>query len=517
MSARELVILFLGFVIILVILRGLYVALQARRGQIRMAIDKNIPQDVDLDELEMTELPSGGARIVERSLEEVNSQNRVYDTMATEQAAFDLEGQNDSEGIPVLEDTANYLGNQEELDQTEKDNWEKESDTGSVLFEYTEQVPTAGIEPGGGDTLGEESLIETAEYGEWGDEPATETEESDEWGDEPATETEESDEWEDEPATETEESDEWEDEPATETEDTLAESSAPAQSTFMVEDSEADFNLEEGFSDTDAELNSGDQRLEPTFDQSIADGFEEFSMTAGERIGGHRTPADLEEFNSIPDDINAEQVEKPKRRSFLSMFSRSKEPEPIDLAEAVGEDTTVVKFESEALTEQVSLESESTAFEGSSDQVLETSEVVVINVMAKKGFDFVGDDLMQVLISNGLRFGEMNIFHKRLGNDSKSVLVFSVANILNPGTFDLNNMDSFRTLGISLFLALPTAINNGDAFEQMLTVAQQVSSSLDGELKDDHRNVMTAQTIEHYRQRISDFELRQLKAAGGHG
>ena len=503
MSARELVILFLGFVIILVILRGLYVALQARRGQIRMAIDKNIPQDVDLDELEMTELPSGGARIVERSLEEVNSQNRVYDTMATEQAAFDLEGQNDSEGIPVLEDTANYLGNQEELDQTEKDNWEKESDTGSVLFEYTEQVPTAGIEPGGGDTLGEESLIETAEYGEWGDEPATETEESDEW--------------EDEPATETEESDEWEDEPATETEDTLAESSAPAQSTFMVEDSEADFNLEEGFSDTDAELNSGDQRLEPTFDQSIADGFEEFSMTAGERIGGHRTPADLEEFNSIPDDINAEQVEKPKRRSFLSMFSRGKEPEPIDLAEAVGEDTTVVKFESEALTEQVSLESESTAFEGSSGQVLETSEVVVINVMAKKGFDFVGDDLMQVLISNGLRFGEMNIFHKRLGNDSKSVLVFSVANILNPGTFDLNNMDSFRTLGISLFLALPTAINNGDAFEQMLTVAQQVSSSLDGELKDDHRNVMTAQTIEHYRQRISDFELRQLKAAGGHG
>ncbi|MBC59974.1 MAG: cell division protein ZipA [Gammaproteobacteria bacterium] len=489
MSARELVILFLGFVIILVILRGLYVALQARRGQIRMAIDKNIPQDVDLDELEMTELPSGGARIVERSLEEVNSQNRVYDTMATEQAAFDLEGQNDSEGIPVLEDTANYLGNQEELDQTEKDNWEKESDTGSVLFEYTEQVPTAGIEPGGGDTLGEESLIETAEYGEWGDEPTTETEESDEW----------------------------EDEPATETEDTLAESSAPAQSTFMVEDSEANFNLEEGFSDTDAELNSGDQRLEPTFDQSIADGFEEFSMTAGERIGGHRTPADLEEFNSIPDDITAEQLEKPKRRSFLSMFSRGKEPEPIDLAEAVGEDTTVVKFESEALTEQVSLESESTAFEGSSGQVLETSEVVVINVMAKKGFDFVGDDLMQVLISNGLRFGEMNIFHKRLGNDSKSVLVFSVANILNPGTFDLNNMDSFRTLGISLFLALPTAINNGDAFEQMLTVAQQVSSSLDGELKDDHRNVMTAQTIEHYRQRISDFELRQLKAAGGHG
>ncbi len=510
MSARELVILFLGFVIIVVILRGLYVALQARRGQIRMAIDKNIPQDLDLDELEMAELPSGGARVVERSLEEVNFQNRVYDT---HQAAFALEGQNDDGGIPILEDTvssssshsegadlgletANYQGSQEELDHTEPANWQKEAETGSALFECTEQAPTptAGIEPDEGDTLGEESLTETEEI-----------EEGDEWDEAPAIETEE-----------IEEGDEWDEAPAIETDDDLVESSAPAQSDFMVEDSEAEFNLEEDFSGTDSELSNGDQKLEPTFDQNISDGFEEFSMTAGERIGEHWAPADLEEPNSIPDDIAAKQVDKPKRRSFLSMFSRSKEPEPIDLA-AVGEDTTVVKFESETLTEEVSPGKESAAFEGGSGQVLETSEVVVINVMAREGFDFAGDDLMQVLISNGLRFGEMNIFHKRLGNDSKSVLVFSVANILNPGTFDLNNMDSFRTLGISLFLALPTAINNGDAFEQMLAVAQQVSSFLDGELKDDHRNVMTAQTIEHYRQRISDFELRQLKAAGGHG
>ena len=48
----------------------------------------------------------------------------------------------------------------------------------------------------------------------------------------------------------------------------------------------------------------------------------------------------------------------------------------------------------------------------------------------------------------------------------------------------------------------------------MLEVAQQVRGALDGELKDDHRSIMTAQTIEHYRQRIRDFELRQLKAAG---
>jgi FtsZ-interacting cell division protein ZipA len=56
-------------------------------------------------------------------------------------------------------------------------------------------------------------------------------------------------------------------------------------------------------------------------------------------------------------------------------------------------------------------------------------------------------------------------------------------------------------------------ISNRDAFEEMLRTAQQIRAALDGELRDDHRSVMTPQTIEHYRQRIHDYELRKLKAA----
>ena len=66
MSLRELIILLLGLAIIGIILRGLFVALQTRRGQLRIAIDKNIPTDVDLDSLELAELPGGGARVVRR-------------------------------------------------------------------------------------------------------------------------------------------------------------------------------------------------------------------------------------------------------------------------------------------------------------------------------------------------------------------------------------------------------------------------------------------------------------------
>jgi hypothetical protein len=66
MNLRELVILLLGLAMVVVVARGLIVALRARRNQIKLAIDKNIPSDIDLDSLELAELPSGGARVVKR-------------------------------------------------------------------------------------------------------------------------------------------------------------------------------------------------------------------------------------------------------------------------------------------------------------------------------------------------------------------------------------------------------------------------------------------------------------------
>ena len=44
----------------------------------------------------------------------------------------------------------------------------------------------------------------------------------------------------------------------------------------------------------------------------------------------------------------------------------------------------------------------------------------------------------------------------------------------------------------------------------MLEVAQHIAKVLGGELKDEQQNVMTTQTIAHYRQRIVDFSRRRL-------
>ena len=138
------------------------------------------------------------------------------------------------------------------------------------------------------------------------------------------------------------------------------------------------------------------------------------------------------------------------------------------------------------------------------------TEVLVINVRAGKGQQLQGSDLLEQVLANGLRYGAMNVFHRHADEDGEGPILFSMANMLKPGTFDLKSIDHFTTVGVTFFLTLPVFDNqNMAAFEAMLTTAKNVASSLQAELNDDQRSIMTAQTMEHYRERIRDFARRQ--------
>ena len=147
----------------------------------------------------------------------------------------------------------------------------------------------------------------------------------------------------------------------------------------------------------------------------------------------------------------------------------------------------------------------------------EVSEVLVLNVTAKKGRLIMGERLLSLMQGLELEYGERKIFSKRTDDAEGGPILFNVANMLQPGTFDLNNMENFATVGVTLFLALPSPISNFEAFEEMLQTAQDLVRSIDGELRDDQRNMMTGQTIEHYRQRVRDFELRRLRSRAAAG
>ncbi|TFF35707.1 cell division protein ZipA [Pseudomonas sp. RIT623] len=137
-------------------------------------------------------------------------------------------------------------------------------------------------------------------------------------------------------------------------------------------------------------------------------------------------------------------------------------------------------------------------------------EVLVISVISRDEGGFKGPALLQNILESGLRFGDMDIFHRHESMAGHGEVLFSMANAVKPGVFDLDDIDHFSTRAVSFFLGLPGPRHPKQAFDVMVAAARKLAHELDGELKDDQRSVLTAQTIEHYRQRIVEFERRAL-------
>ena len=145
----------------------------------------------------------------------------------------------------------------------------------------------------------------------------------------------------------------------------------------------------------------------------------------------------------------------------------------------------------------------------------EPDEVLVINVMAPGGKKFRGQELLDVVLECDLRYGEMQIFHRHEDSSGSGPHLFSMINMVKPGTFDLDSMAEFETPGVSLFMTLPMKANSVQAFNTMALTANTLAEKLGGELKDETRSAMTNQTLEHCRQRILEYE-RKRQLAGAH-
>ena len=147
--------------------------------------------------------------------------------------------------------------------------------------------------------------------------------------------------------------------------------------------------------------------------------------------------------------------------------------------------------------------------EHAKETLANADELVVISVLSRDPEGFDGDKLLELMMACGLRYCRaMGVFNRFETESPNSELQFSMVNVLKPGTFPIEEMDEFVTPGITFLMPLPGAVDSSAAFEAMVETAMVVVRHMGGELKDENRSVMTAQTIEFARQRVHEFERR---------
>jgi cell division protein ZipA len=137
-------------------------------------------------------------------------------------------------------------------------------------------------------------------------------------------------------------------------------------------------------------------------------------------------------------------------------------------------------------------------------------QVLSIIVVANEPQGFYGEQLQGLAEACGMVHGTMDLFHRHEDSLLEGQTQFSMANMTESGSFDLHTMSNVHTAGVVFFMTLPSANDSIRAFDYMLETAQCLANNLGGELYDENRSVLRAQTVEHYRQRIREFERQRL-------
>lgn len=140
--------------------------------------------------------------------------------------------------------------------------------------------------------------------------------------------------------------------------------------------------------------------------------------------------------------------------------------------------------------------------------------LIVLTIITPDERDLAGSVIREALTAFELRPDDSGMFHhygSRRGPASEPV--FSVANVLEPGVFDVAAMDELATPGLCLFLRRPGPFPATVAFDLMLDVGSRLSRALGAMLCDDQRCRLTVQATQALRERVVQFALRHERGA----
>lgn len=132
-------------------------------------------------------------------------------------------------------------------------------------------------------------------------------------------------------------------------------------------------------------------------------------------------------------------------------------------------------------------------------------EVVILSLMAGEGRTFNGMQLLDAMELCGLHHGDMGIFHY---NDiDTNQTLFSIANVLEPGSFDLAAIGELETPGLALFMRLPAPIDGEKALLTFVQQAKRLKEQLSGRLTDGQRRELTRETLDELKETARRYRV----------
>jgi len=128
--------------------------------------------------------------------------------------------------------------------------------------------------------------------------------------------------------------------------------------------------------------------------------------------------------------------------------------------------------------------------------------LIQLSVVARDDGFFNGEDLRDALVDLNLVYGDMGIYH-RYDREFREPL-FSVASLVEPGTFPIDDMGSFECPGVVMFFQ-PTQVRDPLAvYDDLVGTCHELAMKLDGIEWDETRKPATDEKIAQMRERLEE-------------
>lgn len=127
----------------------------------------------------------------------------------------------------------------------------------------------------------------------------------------------------------------------------------------------------------------------------------------------------------------------------------------------------------------------------------------IINICGEGERRFRGPEVLRAVEGSGMRYGDMKVFHGPDGAAGEPL--FSLANMVKPGTFELDRIKEFTTPGLTMFMSVPRSQNPADVFSRMAYVARKIANQLGGVMLDQKKQPLTDASIKQIRRQVEDM------------
>jgi cell division protein ZipA len=133
-------------------------------------------------------------------------------------------------------------------------------------------------------------------------------------------------------------------------------------------------------------------------------------------------------------------------------------------------------------------------------------KLVMLYLAAKSGQSISGAELVLATEKVGLVYGHNSVYHRLAEGVHAHEPIFSMANVIQPGNFNLDHIDTLQTPGVSFFMTLPGPVTAIQAWDSMLPIAERMAQLLDAVLLDSDRNALGRQRILHIKEELRAFD-----------